>query len=418
MAVPGCSIIPVSRFYPDLAVISHYWNELLVGDAFAPALSNRYVAFDIDQGGLNNIRMVFEYAVVIAAVTRRTLVLPPAQPWYLINQGRMGRAEGVTDLADVFDLASIRKAIPCITTNEFCVTAARHLGIPDQFTATRFEGEPDDARLRDWRTWLMRNSEVLDGNPYQFLLCVPDIRRARLGPHLSDHYVDDRELREFSPRLRAAPVIYLPSDSRHRSLGPVATMLATESPRLPRLCRRLLKHHVRYRDEVFEWAERICNFMGLEDFDAIHIRRNDFQYKQTRLDVGRIHANIRSLIAGDKPLYVATDESDPSFFEQLADMFQVPRVHRLNDWRPWAGDGFPYVWEGMVEQAICARAGRFVGTDLSTFSGYINRLRGYMQAADQRCYYHTIDYTGGIPEEGPFKGREYLRENPLFWRDC
>jgi hypothetical protein len=31
----------------------------------------------------------------------------------------------------------------------------------------------------------------------------------------------------------------------------------------------------------------------------------------------------------------------------------------------------------MVEQTVCANAHTFVGTPLSTFTGYITRMRGY-----------------------------------------
>ena len=397
---------------------NHYWNELLVGDAFTPTHKNRYIAFDIDQGGLNNIRMVFEYAVVIAAITRRTLVLPPSQPWYLINQAAQGKAEGTTDLADVFELSSIGKAIPCLTTMEFCQKAKNHLSIPNEFLTHNYDGLHANRHLLNWRKWLLQNSETIDWNSYESLLCHPSIKHALNGPHMSDHYIANRRLKELTPRQLASPVIYLPSDDNYRSLGPVATMLATETEHLPRICRRLLKHHVRYREEVFSWAEKICHWHHLDDFNAIHIRRNDFQYKQTRLDVDRIHTNIQPLLDTGKPLYVATDETDPEFFRQLAGHFKVPRVYTINDWLSRTGPDFPYVWEGLVEQAICARASIFVGTDLSTFSAYVTRLRGYMQVKDQNCYYHTINYNNDIPEEIPFQGREYLRENPLFWQDC
>ena len=36
------------------------------------------------------------------------------------------------------------------------------------------------------------------------------------------------------------------------------------------------------------------------------------------------------------------------------------------------------MWFGPVEQAICSRAVHFSGTQISTFSGYILRLRGMM----------------------------------------
>ena len=39
---------------------------------------------------------------------------------------------------------------------------------------------------------------------------------------------------------------------------------------------------------------------------------------------------------------------------------------------------------GLVEQAICAMGRRFIGTQFSTFSSYIVRLRGFVGAPDLR----------------------------------
>ena len=161
--------------------------------------------------------------------------------------------------------------------------------------------------------------------------------------------------------------------------------------------------------------------MGLDRFYAIHVRRNDFQYTQTRLQASEIARNVGSLFDEKLPLYLATDDPGNELRDDLQDLLGVPKIVRLNDALDALQADVPFEWLGTLEKAICALATRFVGTDLSTFSGYIHRLRGYLNSGDPGCYYHSIKYAN--PDDGAHhpdvkKGQEYLRENPLMWQDC
>jgi hypothetical protein len=42
------------------------------------------------------------------------------------------------------------------------------------------------------------------------------------------------------------------------------------------------------------------------------------------------------------------------------------------------------IWIGSVESVVCTRARTFVGTQKSTFTGYIQRMRGYMRDVGQK----------------------------------
>lgn len=396
-----------------------YWHPGLVKDEFPPPNRHRYVSFDVDQGGLNNIRLVFEYAAVVAAITGRTLVLPPPRPWYLINNGprHRGANEGATDIAEIFDIPAMQEALRVQTAEGFIQEAAGHLSIPDEFRVDNVFHRDKGAADR-WRQWLLDNADVpRDWNPYDRLICFPDVSSADTSS-VSERYVDGRQFVELTPWLNAAPLIHLPSNSEYRFLGPVATMLLSVDDRLPRIARRLIKHHIRYHPQIFEIASDLISRLGLHQYSALHIRRNDFQYTEARAQALATWSNLKDLLADPTPTYIATDETDDAFRGVFRSNTTVVFWDDLI--REYAGPAVPEKYVGPVEQLLCAGASRFVGTDLSTFSAYIVRLRGYTRAPDTAAYYHTERYSGPGAEPDPddFKGREYLRENPMFWLDC
>lgn len=396
-----------------------YWNPRLLEGQFDQINLHRYVSFDVDQGGLNNIRLVFEYIAVIAAITGRTLVLPPPQPWYLLNNGpqHLGKKEGVTSFAEMFDVPALQQVIPVQTAREFIRESAGHLSIPAIFRNENAFSVNQDLWMQ-WRQWLLDHAEVpKDWNPYNTLICFPDKERVDIG-RFSDQYVDGRKPIEFTPWMNAAPVIHFPSNSEYRSLGPVATMLASADEEFPRLTRRVIKHHVRYHPKIFEIASILISKLQLHQYTAIHIRRNDFQYKEARAQAETTWNNIHNLLTDEHPTYIATDELD----EDFRNVFRHKKT--LLFWgdlmEQYAGPPIPEKLIGPIEQLICVGASRFVGTDLSTFSSYIVRLRGYTRAPDMASYYHTESYLApkAEPELDQHRGRDYLRENPLYWLDC
>lgn len=399
-----------------------YWNESLLNGVLPRAKKNRYLIFDIDQGGLNNIRLAFEYVAVIAAITGRTLVVPHPSSWYLINYGAIPDEHqgGVTEFSNIFDISALRKAIPVISTTEFINQAKSHLSIPEEFDDPRKFSDISQEIENEWKEWLHKNSSIPDWNPYHSIICHPTIEAVQNGPHMDERYVDNRQKVVFTPRLNAAPILYFPSNDHYRYLGPVATMFAAEDDTFPTIARRFIKHHIRYNEEIFRLAGELIEQLGIGSFDALQVRRNDFQYTETRLGADKICKNIGSLFDLKLPIYVATDETRASIFADLASGLNSPRILCWKDVESVCRDPIPFVWIGLIEQLICSAARRFVGTDLSTFTSYINRLRGYVGAEDSNIYFHNMDYSKGAKplRAEDFRGRDYLRENPIFWLNC
>jgi hypothetical protein len=70
---------------------------------------------------------------------------------------------------------------------------------------------------------------------------------------------------------------------------------------------------------------------------------------------------------------------------------------------------------GMVESIVCSRSKRFAGTWMSTFSGYIHRLRGY-HGLGEASYFHS---TGHVTQPQSVKsiGHGFAREFRAGWTD-
>ena len=148
--------------------------------------------------------------------------------------------------------------------------------------------------------------------------------------------------------------------------------------------KRLIARHVHYRPDIFELAHHFIRQLEGEPYAAIHIRRNDFQYDHVIKDASEIRDNIWGSIPEGSRLYVSTDHMDKAFFHSLGEVYDLCFYSDLVD---QVDEDVPVNWLPLVEQLICTRAFLFVGQDLSTFSNYIFRLRGYMDDVENKDYY-------------------------------
>jgi len=81
----------------------------------------------------------------------------------------------------------------------------------------------------------------------------------------------------------------------------------------------------------------------------------------------------------------------------------------------------------MLDQVVCYRAKAFYGTFFSSFTGYINRMRGYFNAKHKLGKYKegVLDSWYFFPDDRVEQMRMYqsvrppyyMREFPVGWRD-
>lgn len=402
----------------------------------ATAGPERYITFDVDIGGFNNIRMQFEFLVVIAAITGRTLVLPPAAPWYLINWGPIKREAdigGVCSYEEFFDINALRRYIKVISTADF-IQQQQQLEIPSEFTEFTseipgIERAVDRRELRQqWKIWLANNARLMPWNPLHNLVYYPDISAVMNSTNRPDaRFIDSRTAVCFDAEINKSPVLYFPADveSGYRQLGQLSRLVAFADEKDARGIRMLLKQGLRYAPQIFSAAQSVIDQLGIFQYSSLHLRRNDFQFHEFRADPATTAANIGRLLKKGEPLYLATDETEESFFDDLRRQREVIRFADLSS-LPTGNDHplqtVPHKLIGCVEQLICAGGRVFAGTPHSSFSTYISRVRGYLNAPDLDEHCHTQLAVEKSRQFGfidrAFRGTDYLREDPVLWEDA
>ena len=70
-------------------------------------------------------------------------------------------------------------------------------------------------------------------------------------------------------------------------------------------------------------------------FDTFHVRRGDFQFKDTRVDADVLYEESKEYIPPNATLYIATDERKKDFFNPLKDHY---KVYFLDDFKDLVSD--------------------------------------------------------------------------------
>ena len=194
-----------------------------------------------------------------------------------------------------------------------------------------------------------------------------------------------------------------------------------------------MRDHVRYIDEMMCAAARIVAAVRERaaanspnqstDYDSFHIRRGDFQYKNTRITADQIYEKSKDQLTEGTTLYIATDERDKSFFSPLQGHYNLTF---LDDYMHLI-EGVNPNYYGMLDQLVAYRGSKFFGTWFSTLSGFVNRMRGYA-SVKQKWPGHergSLPSFYFFPDEKKFQMDQYMavklpiymREFPVSWRD-
>jgi hypothetical protein len=112
-------------------------------------------------------------------------------------------------------------------------------------------------------------------------------------------------------------------------------------------------------------------------------------------------------------LFIATDERNKTFFDPIKEHHEV---RFLDDYWDMAKLGdLDTNYLGMVDTIVASHGRAFAGTWFSTFSGYINRMRGYLGHPMENSWYSWLPRNDAMQEWKYPEGNIPAREWPIGW---
>jgi hypothetical protein len=410
---PQCDMYPYVRFWNQ-----RFYPEDCYESPLRPARKDKtpydeqkYVLFEPDWGGWNNIRMGAEAVIIFAHATGRTLVMPPDMVFYLLNRNSK-QDENQSTFHKFFDFRKIREGMNIISMEEFVENVAKKgllkLPFPKDLLVTQktklYKYIEDSSFMRPWEPGkffigfnISRQNEGMFGT-FE--------RNKETQPRYKEMVAHGRALVPYDAQMDSERAIYFYGRyDTHRLLTHFYTYLYWEDAHTEQIYKRIVRDRLHYHDDIFCAAGKVVKLLHADaaaltgkpvqsaeaaspktlggdtnrdaTYFAFHIRRGDFQYKDTRLSAEELWDNTRHLLDPTVTtlIYIATDERNQSFFkpfmkapftvkflDSYAHSFMTNETNRNH--------------VGMIEQVICANAHTFIGTARSTFTGYITRMRG------------------------------------------
>eukprot|EP00547_Thalassionema_nitzschioides_P000183 CAMPEP_0194214692 /NCGR_PEP_ID=MMETSP0156-20130528/16033_1 /TAXON_ID=33649 /ORGANISM="Thalassionema nitzschioides, Strain L26-B" /LENGTH=610 /DNA_ID=CAMNT_0038943015 /DNA_START=47 /DNA_END=1879 /DNA_ORIENTATION=+ len=470
----------------ELAEEMIFWEDIPSDNTYISPFQKQgkkqYLTFESDHGGWNNIRMAMETVMTMAIAMGRTLVLPPDQPMYLLTKGQ--DHQGSTQRKDFtfshffeMDLiADEHMGLEIISMDEFLTREGLAGNLKDTKTGkvvfppnnrTSYDGAAHSVIANELEKYLQQVGMVPPWDPEKCMIAFPstsdpaDVKvlqnlhekaTSTKMPSYSDfidrpnpvdappfdrmreNWADRQGLCIYEKKCQDAHLIHFGEGNDEegaRLLVHFYAFLFFEDWRQDTWMKRFVRDHVRYIDEIQCAAARIVAALrervrsrGQKDgkYNAFHIRRGDFQYTVTRFDAPHIIRNSADKMTPNGTIYIASDEKDAAFFRPFRELYDVVF---LDDFK-YLLKGVNTNYYGMIDSLIASRSEVFFGCWFSTFTGYINRIRGYhnnkkkgpgYEMGYMESYYYALDdRKDHLHHFYPVKKSFYAREFPASWR--
>lgn len=397
----------------------------------------RYLTFEPDPGGWNNIRMSMEIIFVLAAATGRTLVLPPKAPFYLLGTGK----ENARSFASFYDVSkeAFQKKVKVITMAEFFEQEARENGLLSSLSEKeKTELKPvadiciyqESSPIRCDYLWqhlrkigfqppLGANSQcfIFDHDIFEGQDVSDDLKE-----RVDRFCGEDRTPVFYNHTFHEPQLLHWDASSADgngvtgfRLLTHFYTFLFFADPVVDNFYKRFVRDFLHYKDGLYCAAGKIVHALNAEgkEWSTMHVRRGDLQYKQVKISAEEWYNNLKEIWNEGEMIFIATDEKNKTFFDPLK---QHHELRFLDDYWDTAnlGELDPYFYS-MVDTIVASHGRTFAGTWFSTFTAFINRMRGYLGYSMMDSWYGWMPRKESVRQYKYPTGNYGAREWPIGW---
>jgi hypothetical protein len=344
----------------------------------------RYLTFEPDPGGWNNIRMSMEIIFVIAATTGRTLVLPPKAPFYLLGMGK----ENARSFGSFYHLAhpAFQKEVEVISMSEFLQREKNGVLQLGNDTAKVQQLTPV-ADLCVYKTdsdvhcdFIFKHLRSIGYQPQLDAqkFCYIFDRDVFVGGTPSDETkekvrrfcgekgqgVGERKVVYYDKTTHDQQLIHWQAADvdKYRLLNHFYSFLLFTDQAVDNHYKRFVRDFLHYKDVLYCSAGKVVHALNAEgkEWSTLHVRRGDLQYKAVKISAEEWYENLKEVWNPGEILYIATDERNKTFFDPIR---QYHELRFLDDYWDSAslGDLDPY-WLGMVDTIVASHGRTFSGT--------------------------------------------------------
>jgi hypothetical protein len=403
----------------------------------------RYITFEVGDAGWNRVRKTMETMVAFAVSSGRTLVLPPKQMFYSMSEfkGNNGKSQqAIFSLKDLFPLERVaweHSGLEIITMQQFLEREAMAGNIRDRngevtcppFNVTDWDGawlisplnqwlrnvtnitnwnsetciaafpkssDPSDIRsLRDMKSSIDNAGDLA----FEAFIGKPPAVDAPAVERMKEMLAGREELCIYDEIMQKIRFLHVPSYAEGtpgaRWQVHFYAFLFFQDWRQDLWMKRFIRDHIRYVDAIQCAAARVVHALRQRsrsrgdpdgNFDCFHIRGGDVT-NRTIVDANQIYEVARKKFVENATVFVVTGEIDRAYFDPLRNYYDVVFLSDFQRVVFGVNTNFHLV----ISQLVASRSRTFIGCFRSTFSGYINRLRGYhANCAKAPGYKHGI----------------------------